>query len=241
VQKLIPVVALMTLGLALTAGGGTPAAGQAIQATPPAQPDGPRFIVTYVEVTPASEAAAAGFMKEYRDATRRDDGNLKAEVLQRNARPGHFVLVEDWRDDAAWKQHRQAAHTTQLQDKLKSIRVSPYDERSHTGHAVGSAASVPGGSVMVVTHVDVIPPGQVQLREMLKTLADASRKEAGNARFDVLQGVRQNHFSVLEAWRDQRAYEAHTTAAHTKTFREQLQPLAADGAPYDERLYRLMP
>ena len=94
---------------------------------------------------------------------------------------------------------------------------------------------------MVVTHVDVIPPGQVQLREMLKTLADASRKEAGNARFDVLQGVRQNHFSVLEAWRDQRAYEAHTTAAHTKMFREQLQPLAADGAPYDERLYRLMP
>ena len=119
--------------------------------------------------------------------------------------------------------------------------MSPYDERSHTGLAMGHAAPPSGGTVVVVTHVDVIPPGQNQLREMLKTLADASRKETGNLRFDVLQGVRQNHFTVLEAWRDQQAYEAHVTAAHTKAFREELQPKAADGAPYDERLYRLIP
>ena len=219
---------------------GMRAAGQAAQATPP-QPDGPRFIVTYLEVAPASEEQALALMKTYRDATRRDDGNLKAEVLQRNARPGHFVIIEDWRDDAAWKKHRQAAHTTQLQDRLKGLRVSPYDERTHTGLTTGRAASTSGGTALVVTHVDVIPPGQVQLREMLKTLADASRKETGNLRFDVLQGVRQNHFTVLEAWRDQRAYETHVTAAHTKMFREELQPLATDGAPYDERLYRVLP
>ena len=240
-QKRIPVVALIILGLAFVTGAGTQAGGQATPATPPQPPAGPRYIVTYVEVAPASEAQAAGLMKAYRDATRRDEGNLKAEVLQRTARPGHFVIVEDWRDDAAWKHHRQGAHATQLQDKLKGLRVSPYDERSHTGHALGQAASTPGGAVLVVTHVDVIPPGQVQLREMLTTLADASRKETANMRFDVLQGVRPNHFTVLEAWRDQRAYEAHATAAHTKTFREALQPLAADGAPYDERLYRLLP
>jgi quinol monooxygenase YgiN len=245
VQKPTSIVALISLGLVLAAtatgtvdGARIHAAGQATQ---PAPPQGPRFIVTYVEVAPGSEAQAATLMKGYRDATRREEGNLKAELLQRSTRPTHFVVLEDWRDDAAWKHHRQAAGPTQFQEKLEPLRVSPYDERSHTALATGTAGSTPANAVRVVTHVDVIPPGQNQLREMLKTLADASRKEAGNLRFDVLQGVRQNHFTVVEAWRDVRAYEAHATAAHTKTFREQLQPLAVDGAPYDERLYRSVP
>jgi quinol monooxygenase YgiN len=245
VQKQTSVLGMMARALALvamasgaTGGAHMLAAGQAPQ-TPPAQPDGPRHIVTYVEVAPASAGQANTLLKGYRDATRRGDGNLRAEVLQRANRPGQFVVVEQWRDDAAWKQHRQAANTTQFQEKLKGLRIGPYDERSHTSLATAPVGAVAGGSVLVVTHVDVIPPGQNKLREMLKTLADASRKEAGNVQFDVLQGVRQNHFTVLEGWRDQRAYESHLNAAHTKAFREELQPLAADGAPYDERLYRL--
>jgi len=236
VLKRTLIVLLMIPGAVLPAWAAAP------QGAPqPPLPDGPRFIVTYVEVAPASEAPAIAALKAYRDATRRAGGNLKAEVLQRNARPGHLVVIEEWRDDAAWKQHRQAAHAMQLQEKMKGLRMSPYDERTHAGLATAAAAPAAGGAVLVVTHVDVIPPNHVQMRETLKTLADASRKEAGNLRFDVLQGVRQNHFTVLEAWRDQRAYEAHVTAAHTKTFREELQPRATDGSPYDERLYRLVP
>jgi quinol monooxygenase YgiN len=247
VLKQTSFVALIALGLVLAAGtpgivdrAGVHAADQAPAAAPPPIPDGPRFIVTYVEVAPASESQAMALLKAYRDGTRRGDGNLKTAVLQRNARPGHFVVVEEWRDDGSWKNHRQSAHATQLQEKLKALRVGPYDERMHTSLATGPAPSTSDGTVLVVTHVDVVPPGHVQVREMLKTLADASRKDAGNVRFDVLQGVRQNHFTVLEAWRDQRAYEAHLSAPHTKTFREELQPRATDGAPYDERLYRLV-
>ncbi len=164
-QRQLSAVALITLGLVLAAGttgivenGHMRAAGQAAQAAP-SPPDGPRFIVTYLEVAPVAEAQALALLKAYRDATRRDEGNLKAEVLQRNARPGHFVVTEEWRDDAAWKNHRQAAHATQLQDKLKDFRMSPYDERSHTGLAMGHAATGSGGAVLVVTHVDVIPAG----------------------------------------------------------------------------------
>ena len=54
--------------------------------------------------------------------------------------------------------------------------------------------------------------------------------------FDALQGVRQNHFTVLEGWRDERAREAHVSSGHAKTFREGLYGFAVDGAPYDERL-----
>ena len=66
-----------------------------------------------------------------------------------------------------------------------------------------------------------------------------SRKEAGAVRFEVFQqGNRPNHFSVVEAWKDQRAYDRHITAAHTKQFRDQLTPMS--GALYDERLYRAL-
>ena len=56
-----------------------------------------------LEVAPASTEEAAALLAKYRDATRRDGGNTGADVFQQNGRPGHFVVVEQWRDDASWK------------------------------------------------------------------------------------------------------------------------------------------
>jgi len=106
---------------------------------------------------------------------------------------------------------------------------------SVAGPAIGSE---PGGGnpVYVLTHVDVFPAGKDQTIELLKQLAEASRKEAGNLRFDVLQqDGRANHLPLLEAWRDAPAQSAHAMAEHTRAFRAKLVPL--QGALYDERLY----
>jgi quinol monooxygenase YgiN len=66
----------------------------------------------------------------------------------------------------------------------------------------------------------------------------AERKAAPRA-FEIFQQTsRPNHFSVVEIWKNQDAYKAHITAAHTRQFREQLTPMS--GALYDERLYRAM-
>ncbi len=108
-------------------------------------------------------------------------------------------------------------------------------------YAVASPGNVPADAVLVVTHVDVVPTGLPKAREFLSAQVEVSRKQMGNLRFDVLQGARMNHFTVLEAWRDERAREAHISAAHTKTYREGLRETAVDGAPYDERLYRVLP
>ena len=71
---------------------------------------------------------------------------------------------------------------------------------------------------------------------MQKALAAAARKDDGNLWFDVLQQTnRPNHFTVVEAWADRTAFDAHVMAAHTRLFREQLAPM--NGALYDERLY----
>jgi quinol monooxygenase YgiN len=52
----------------------------------------------------------------------------------------------------------------------------------------------------------------------------------------ITQEGTNNHFQLIEVFRDMRAFGAHVSAAHTITFRTDLQPFI--GAPYDERLYR---
>ena len=84
--------------------------------------------------------------------------------------------------------------------------------------------------------MDVTPNPQVPV--LLRQLAEASRQEAGNLRFDVLlHTMRANHFTVIEAWRNQQALDAHVAAAHTKQYRDALQPLT--GSPLDERTFRI--
>src|SRR5439155_24493902 len=89
-------------------------------------------------------------------------------------------------------------------------------------------------TVYVIAHVDVSMDPKVP--GLLQRLTEASRKEAGNLRFDVLQHtMRANHFTVIEAWENEKAREAHATSAHAKQYREDLAPFL--GSPLDERVY----
>ena len=126
-----------------------------------------------------------------------------------------------------------------LTEALAPIRVSGYDERPYKTLSVAPARDGGGGAaVSVVAHVDVAPNPAVA--PMLTRLAEASRQEPGNLRFDVLQHMmRANHFTVVETWRDQAALDAHVAAAHTKRYRDELQPLT--GSPLDERVFKAVP
>jgi quinol monooxygenase YgiN len=191
------------------------------------------YTATYVEVVPPAEAQGAASLREYRQASRKDQGNVAFEVLQRVDRPNQFVILAAWKDKNAFDAHTAAATTRQFRDKLLPLLASPNDERLHNGLSVGSAAA---GTLYAVTHVDVIPPRKDDAVALLKQLADDSRQDAGNARFDVVQQTsRPNHFTVVETWADRQAFDAHGMAAHTRRFRDQLGPMS--GALYDERLY----
>ena len=61
-------------------------------------------------------------------------------------------------------------------------------------------------------------------RTLLEHYRDASRKEDGNLRFDVLQEIaRPNRFAILEAWRDKAALDAHANAGSTTAISRQAQ------------------
>jgi quinol monooxygenase YgiN len=194
------------------------------------------FAVSYVEVMPASRAAVAALLKEYRDASRRERGVVGLELFEQVGRPGHFAVIETWNDQAAFDRH--GAETQRLLERLRPTRVSDYDQRPYKALAVSQAPAVADNqAIHVITHVDTIPGPQSDGPGLLRRLAEASRQDPGNVRFDVLQhAMRANHFTVIETWQNQRALDAHAAAAHTTQYREALQPMS--GSPLDERLYR---
>jgi quinol monooxygenase YgiN len=236
----MPLWFAMTIALLFAAIAGpvqaqAPAPGGA--ATQPAA-GSPIYIVTYFEVGAAAASQTVGVLRQFAAATRKADGNTGFVVLQENGRPSRFAMVEVWRDKPALDAH--AAAVGGLHDKLQPLFASPLDIRTNSGLAVAGPAigAEPGAgnAVYVLTHVDVFPAGKDQTIELLKQLAEASRKESGNLRFDVLQQEgRANHLPLVEAWRDAGAQRAHAMAEHTRAFRAKLVPL--QGALYDERLY----
>lgn len=207
------------------------------QAPAPVPADPAYHAVAYVETASSASAAAARSLAAYRDATLRLDGAVRVDAFEQIGRPGHWVVLETWRDQKAFEA-RDAAPRTRLTEALAPIRISGYDERPYKSLSVGPTRDAGGGAVSVVAHVDVAPNPAVA--PMLTRLAEASRQEPGNLRFDVLQHLmRANHFTVVETWRDQAALDAHTSAAHTKRYRDELQPLT--GSPLDERVFKAVP
>jgi quinol monooxygenase YgiN len=100
----------------------------------------------------------------------------------------------------------------------------------------GAMAQAAAGTAYVVTYIEVVPsaPTQGGAVELLKAVAAASRKEAGNERYDVLQRLgRENQFVILEAWTDLKAAEAHAAGGALKQFKDKLKPLQVSF--YDER------
>jgi len=91
----------------------------------------------------------------------------------------------------------------------------------------------------VVTHIDAEPNFTNAALSLLRTFGSDSRKDPGAVRIEVLQeDGKPNHFTLIEVWRDKRAYEAHIVLAHTKQFRAKLFPML--GSPYDERLHTVV-
>jgi quinol monooxygenase YgiN len=201
-------------------------------------PEGPRYVATYVEVMPTAANEGADLVRAFRDASRHDAGNLRVEAAQRIGQPNQFVILESWQDQASLDAHAKAGHTTAFRDNLKPIEDAPPDDRVNTVLSIGPGpANLGTAAILAVTHVDVVPPQRDSAATLLKTLAEDSRKQDGNAGFEALTQVsRPNHFTVVAAWRDSRAADAHAMNTATQAFRQALAPMA--GALYDERFYK---
>ena len=196
------------------------------------------YTVAYFDVNPASKALAVTAYKQYRETSRKDEGFVRSEFFEQVGRPGRFSLIETWANQKAFDAHAAAAHTKQWRSALDPIRLSDYDQRPYKTLTLGAPAAANDRSTYLITHVDIGGQG-TNASELLKRLAEASRKESGNLRFDVVQHtMRANHFTVIEAWQNPKAADAHAAAAHTKQYRDGLAPIS--GSPLDERIYKVV-
>lgn len=217
-------------------------------ATPPESP----YAVTYIEVEPAQADASRRLLARYRDALK-DKGALEFAVFEQMGRPNHFAIVERWPSAKAREDNAASASGQEFRSALAPLLIAPYDERPHFALSVGALSvgalsvgapssgttpATPAG-VFVITHVDIVPPKRDDGVAAVRTLAERSAGNAGNVRFDALvQASRLNHLTLVEAWTDAPAREAHSAANPTKSFRSTLGPMS--GALYDERLYALL-
>ncbi len=104
---------------------------------------------------------------------------------------------------------------------------------------VAGAAFAQDSRLYVVIHIDLAPPNSAPGIPLLQKFAADSRKDPGVVRFELLQDLaRKNHFTLVEVWENQKAFDEHLAAEHTREFRNKLQPML--GSPFDERLHSLM-
>ena len=200
-------------------------------------PDSTAYSVAYVDILPASRIAAITALKQYRDASRKDDGFQRIEFFEQAGRPAHFCIIETWANSGDLDTHAASANAKDFRNKIDSMRLSDYDQRPYKTLSLGTAHNERSSrSTFVITHVDIGGQG-ANPADLLRKLSETSRKEEGNLRFDVLQhAMRANHFTVIEGWQTAKTVEKHANATHTKEYRNSLGPIA--GGPLDERLYK---
>jgi quinol monooxygenase YgiN len=119
------------LALALVALTFAPAIAQqqpAIVTSPP--PDAsPLNVVIHVDFVPRRSAEGMAALQQYAVDSRKDDGATHVEILQELAQPNHFIIVEVWRNRAAYDAHIGAAHTIAWRTTIQPLMGSPFDVR----------------------------------------------------------------------------------------------------------------
>src|SRR5262245_3036466 len=72
------------------------------QTPPPDAPDPTVFIISYIEATYAGKNQVATQLKQLRDASGKDNGVIRYEVLQRVSPTNQFMALEIWKDQQTY-------------------------------------------------------------------------------------------------------------------------------------------
>ena len=88
--------------------------------------------LVFVDVKPENVEAFRAITVYNHDNTRKEAGNVRFDVLQSNADPTKFTLVEVFRDEDAAKFHKTTAHYLRWRDEVAPYMASPRTAIHHT-------------------------------------------------------------------------------------------------------------
>jgi len=198
-------------------------------------------VVVYIELLPGSEPSGERLLDELASRAL-TAGALRFDVDQEVQRSNFYVLIEIWKNQAAYQAFTGSATTQALLTQLEQFLIAPPDERDGTLIEAGKSAGAPAraGEIEVVTHIDVIPTFLDQAKPLILKFVSDSANGPGVREFLLVSWDDiTNHFQLIERFQTRRTFDLHVSAPHSVQFRDSLQPFI--GAPYDERLYTTHP
>jgi autoinducer 2-degrading protein len=83
------------------------------------------IVHVHVRVKPGSEDAFRRASEENAEASRREAGVVRFDLLEDRDAPGHFVLVEVYRDAAAAAAHKETRHYAVWRDAVAGHMAEP--------------------------------------------------------------------------------------------------------------------
>lgn len=204
--------------------------------------------VTYIDISSDWVVQGKDLLRQYRDRSQEEVGNIEFTVLEEINRPNRFVIVEGWRDETAFALHTKGANASVFNFTLGAICNSPLD--THVLQAFATAPrrhDISSGALYLVEHIDFQggdPAISKAAEPLVKALATSSQKESGVARYDIFQqpAPRTNHYQVVAAWANSEAFDAHESAPYTREFRfaTTFPTIPARVNLYDQRIYKAL-
>jgi quinol monooxygenase YgiN len=88
-------------------------------------------VLTHVDLIPTFKDAGVAKVKEFAEASRGRDGNLRFDVLTQASRPNHLTVVESWSNAAAREAHISSSLARAFRQSLMPMSGSLYDEREY--------------------------------------------------------------------------------------------------------------
>jgi quinol monooxygenase YgiN len=199
------------------------------------------YALTTFDVSPSATLQTIALLKRYRDAARKQAGNISVDLLQEPGLLNRFAIHESWSNRSAHDANEKAPHMTALRDGLKPLAGAPLDRRTYRPLSIEPTRNAgSGGAVYMVLFLDVFPPGLIPTLAAVKDAAVGARKGEGNLRYDVEQeGVGLgNHMIFYAAWQNRDDFDAYEKSDYARHLRDVVGPLL--GSPYDDRLYALL-
>jgi len=86
------------------------------------------YVLTHVDIA-GPQGEGPNLLRRLAEEGRKDEGNLRFDVLQHAMRANHFTIVEAWQSQKALEAHAAAAHTKEHRDAMHPMLGSPRDER----------------------------------------------------------------------------------------------------------------
>jgi quinol monooxygenase YgiN len=95
-----------------------------------------------------------------------------------------------------------------------------------------------GEAIMIIIHaaLTVLKEKEEEFLNEVKTLIEASRKENGNMRYDLMKNTeKESAYMMVEVWENQEAVQSHNSSEQYVQFGQKAQSLMA--APTDVKIF----